>query len=205
MAKDWLKRTLDLTLAFWILPLAACLGTLISIAIKIDTKGPVFFKQLRLGHHGKPFPMLKFRSMVPDAEFKGTGLFSYNDDPRITRVGKLLRATSLDELPQLLNVLVGQMSFVGPRPAVTYELGPYDELPERSKMRFTVKPGLTGLAQISGRNDLNWDEKICYDNEYIARYNRRGVLEDIRILVRTVIVVLTMKGVVESKENSNNA
>jgi len=182
-----------------LLVLLSPLFLIIALLIKLDSKGSIFFIQGRIGKGGSIFQMYKFRTMVKDAEHKGTGLFSYPDDPRITRIGNYLRKTSFDELPQLLNVFSGAMSIVGPRPPVTYELGDYSEFTDKMKARFRVKPGITGLAQISGRNALEWPEKIVLDNEYIERFQRLGVLEDIVIIIRTIWVIVTMKNVVEQR------
>jgi lipopolysaccharide/colanic/teichoic acid biosynthesis glycosyltransferase len=145
------------------------------------------------------FKMYKFRTMLQGAERTGTGLFSYDDDPRVTRIGKYLRLTSLDELPQILNVIKGDMSIVGPRPPVTYELGDPSTFSEELKRGFTVKPGITGLAQVSGRNNLDWPQKIRYTNDYIRLYREYGVAIDLIILLRTVAAVFRMKNVIERK------
>jgi len=191
------KRIIDLTAGIVLLILFSPFFLLIAIIIKFDSKGPVFFVQDRLGKDGVVFSMIKFRTMVVNAEQSGTGLFSYCDDPRITRVGKYLRMMSLDEIPQIINVIHGSMSLVGPRPPVTYELGDYSDFTEYMKVRFQVKPGMTGLAQVSGRNDLDWNKKIEYDNLYVEQYQRLGVIEDIVILFRTLIVVFSMSNIIE--------
>lgn len=196
-----LKRTLDLILALTVTLVLAPLLLLVAVLIRIDTRGPALFIQDRLGLDGRIFRMLKFRTMVQNAEQMGTGLFSFENDPRVTRVGQFLRHTSLDELPQLFNVLGGEMSIVGPRPPVTYELGNYTDFSPELKFRFTVKPGVTGLAQISGRNDLNWDRKIVYDTEYIRKFQKFGVAYDVYLIVRTIWVVLSMRNVIEKPSN----
>lgn len=158
---------------------------IIALLIKLTSKGPVFFKQERLGKDGKTFKILKFRTMVVNAEKIGDGLsVKSENDNRITKIGKILRATSLDELPQLFNVILGQMSLVGPRPPVTYfPYDGYDNYPEWAKKRFTMKPGVTGLTQVTVRNSVSWDERIEVDNKYIESFN---VWFDIKILFRTL-------------------
>jgi lipopolysaccharide/colanic/teichoic acid biosynthesis glycosyltransferase len=197
------KRMLDFFVAAVALGVLFPLLLIVAILIVIDSRGGVLFTQERIGLNGRKFSMYKFRSMVKNAERTGTGLFSYENDPRITLVGKWLRLTSLDELPQLLNVLRGDMSVVGPRPPVTYELGNYAAFTGPLKRRFEVKPGITGLAQVCGRNDLGWNEKIVYDNQYIDTFRRQGIVYDIQLMFRTVFVVLSTRAVVEKpKENS---
>jgi lipopolysaccharide/colanic/teichoic acid biosynthesis glycosyltransferase len=191
------KRIFDLAVAVAILALFWPLLLLIGALIKLDSKGPVLFIQDRIGKGGAVFRMHKFRTMVVNAEQTGTGLCSYPGDPRVTKVGRYLRAASLDELPQLYNVLMGSMSIVGPRPAVTYELGDYATLADHMKIRFRVKPGITGLAQVSGRNALDWSQKSALDNVYVERFARLGVIEDIVIVIRTGWVMLSMRNVVE--------
>lgn len=156
----------------------------ICIAIKADSKGPVFFHQERIGLRGKVFKILKFRTMVINAESIGEGLICRDeDDPRITKVGRLLRKTSLDELPQLINVLAGDMSIVGPRPPVTYHpYKGYDSYSEFAKKRFDMRPGITGLAQVLKRNSAAWDERIVIDVRYIENFN---LILDMKIIIRT--------------------
>lgn len=195
-----MKRLLDLVGSSVALLIFAPVLIVIAVLIKRGSKGPVFFVQKRLGKDGAVFEMFKFRTMVDNAESMGTGLFSYEDDPRITPIGATLRRFSLDELPQLLNVFLGSMSLVGPRPPVTYELGDYKDFTDTMKVRFQVKQGITGLAQVSGRNELEWDDKIVFDNEYVRIYKKWGVLYDITILFRTVWVVLAGRGVIEAEK-----
>ena len=140
--------------------------------------------------------------MIENAENMGTGIFNFRDDPRVTRVGKFLRKYSIDELPQLINILKGDMSLVGPRPPLTYELGDYEEFDEKLKSRFIVKPGLTGYAQINGRNELSWDEKINYDLKYIKDFSKYGVLVDIKIILITIFKVLKGEGIYENPEKA---
>lgn len=161
----------------------------IALWIKLSSKGPVFFLQERLGYKGKPFKIIKFRSMVVNAEHIGDGIYiNEKSDNRITKVGRFLRSTSLDELPQLFNVFVGDMSLVGPRPPVTYH--PYDgyeNYPDWAKKRFEMKPGMTGLVQVKMRNESSWDERIVVDNQYVDNFS---VLFDLKILLQTVMIVL---------------
>lgn len=199
LLSNGLKRILDIIGSFALVFLLAPLYLVIALIVKATSPGPVFFVQERLGKEGRIFRMIKFRSMVSNAEKTGTGLFSYSGDPRITHVGATLRRTSLDEIPQFFNVLVGSMSLVGPRPAVTYELGDFATLPPHILARFAVKPGITGLAQVCGRNDLSWDEKIKYDTRYIALYRKWGPLVDVAILLKTVVIVLSMSKTIEGK------
>lgn len=195
----FIKRAFDFTSSLIAIVLLTPLWIILAIAIKIDSKGPVLFKQGRRTKDGRIFSMWKYRSMVVNAEKMGSGLFSYENDPRITKVGRFLRNTSLDELPQLFNVLMGDISIVGPRPCVTYELGDYDTLNRKYKKRFLVKGGITGLAQCKGRNENSWDEKVTLDNEYIDRFKKEGFWLDIKILWWTVTKVLEKSNINEEK------
>ncbi len=196
-----IKRAFDFLSAGILALVLLPVWIIIAVAIKVDSKGPVFFKQGRRTKDGHVFQMLKFRSMVVNAESMGAGLFNYENDPRVTKVGRFLRNTSLDELPQLLNIVKGDMSVVGPRPCVTYELGDFDTLNKRYKKRFQVKAGLTGLAQVKGRNDINWDEKVGYDNQYVDKFKRYGVLADIKIILESIIKVFKKEDIYENKTN----
>ena len=140
---------------------------MIAIAIKVDSKGPVLFKQERLGKGGRVFRMYKFRSMCVDAERMGQGVYSDRRDTRVTRVGRLLRATSMDELPQAINVLKGDMSFIGPRPPLTYHPWPFEDYTPEQRRMFDVRPGITGWAQIHGRKTIGWDERIGLSVYYV--------------------------------------
>ncbi len=157
----------------------------ICIAIEVNDPGSPFFKQKRIGKDGKTFEIIKFRTMVLNAEKLGDGLVVQSeDDPRITKVGRLLRKTSLDELPQLLNILSGQMSLIGPRPPVTYHpYNGYENYPERAKKRFQMRPGITGLAQVEKRNSATWDERIEIDIDYVENFS---LLLDLKILFKTI-------------------
>lgn len=158
--------------------------------IKIESEGPIIFKQDRVGKDGKIFKVYKFRSMIENAQYIGAGLyFEGEDDPRITKSGKFIRKTSIDELPQLFNVLKGEMSLVGPRPLLKITT---DEMTDRQRRRLLMKPGMTGLAQINGRNELSIKERIENDLEYIENYS---LILDVKIILRTIGVVLLRKGI----------
>ncbi len=196
--KLWVKRTVDFISAACALALVSPVFAAIAIAIRVDSPGPVIFRQRRIGLNGVPFTMLKFRSMVVDAEeqlpslldqSEGNGvMFKLKADPRITRVGRFLRQYSLDELPQLVNVLRGQMSLVGPRPPLPEEVERYDHWAER---RLLVKPGVTGLWQVSGRSNLDWEDTIRLDLYYVENWS---LTSDLTIAFRTVVAVLKRHG-----------
>lgn len=194
---NFLKRLFDIFLSVFSLFLLLPIMFIAAVAIKLDSQGSIIFKQRRLTKDGKEFWMYKFRTMVTDAEKQGTGLYNFKDDPRVTKVGAFLRKTSIDELPQLLNILKGEMSFVGPRPPVYYELGDFLKLSEAYKARFRMKAGLTGLAQVTGRNELSWDEKVKYDNQYIEKFKTYGIFLDLWIIIQTFLRVFRMKDIYE--------
>lgn len=198
-----MKRIFDILCWLPLLCIFAPFMIVAAIAIRLESKGPILFVQERIGRNGVNFRMFKFRSMVDNAESFGTGLFSYADDPRVTRVGAFIRRTSIDEMPQIFNVLFGSMSIVGPRPIVTYEHGKYEDFGPDLRKRFNVKPGITGLAQITGRNKLTWEEKVAADIEYVDRLEKYGVLEDIRILLRTAVLVLSMRDTIEERSEND--
>ena len=199
----FLKRFFDIVLCLTALILLIPIWLVIAIAIVCDSKGPVLFAQDRRTKNGRIFKMYKFRSMVVNAESMGAGLFNYENDPRVTRVGRLLRNTSLDELPQLWNVVKGDLSLVGPRPCVSYELGDFDTLNKKYKKRFSVRGGITGLAQIKGRNENSWDEKVTYDNLYIDQFKKQGVWLDVKILAGTVAKVFKRQDIYEEKGDAS--
>jgi exopolysaccharide biosynthesis polyprenyl glycosylphosphotransferase len=193
-----LKRVFDIVVALPVLLLLIPIFILIAIIIKLDSPGKIFFRQERVGKWGKPFYLYKFRSMSVDAEERKSELldrneadgvvFKIKDDPRVTRFGRFLRKSSLDELPQFYNVLRGEMSLVGPRPPVPYEVEQYhfDE-----RRRLNAIPGITGLQQISGRSDMPFKQWVEYDLQYIEE---SSLLKDIEILIRTIPAVLRGKG-----------
>ena len=179
-----IKRLLDLVVGIPALLIVAIPFAIIALAIKLDSKGTAFFKQERAGQNGKIFRAWKFRTMVEGAIHKGLGYTVAQDDPRITRVGKILREWGLDELPQIINVLKGEMSLVGPRPTLLYQVEQYDEFQRR---RLQAKPGVTSLAVISGRNALRWKERIELDVWYVEH---QSIWLDIKVLLKTFWVVL---------------
>lgn len=195
----FIKRLFDIISSGVLIILLTPVWVIIAILIKKDSEGPILFKQGRRTKDGKIFQMYKFRSMVVNAEKMGTGLFNYENDPRVTKIGRRLRDSSLDELPQLFNIFKGDMTVVGPRPCVTYELGDFDTLNKKYKKRFQVKAGLTGLAQIKGRNDISWDEKVTYDNEYVDMFNKFGFLADIIIGIESVFKAFKHNNIYENK------
>ena len=187
MYKKYIKRILDFILSLLATIVLSPLFLVIAIIIKIDSRGPTFFSQERLGKDGKVFKIIKFRTMIPNAEKIGDGLkVKTESDNRITRIGKILRKTSLDELPQLINVIKGEMSIVGPRPPVTYHPHKYEEYREEQKIRFKVRPGITGLAQVRVRNSASWDERIKIHIEYVDKIS---FTMDIKIVLKTVVKV----------------
>jgi lipopolysaccharide/colanic/teichoic acid biosynthesis glycosyltransferase len=173
------KRALDLTVASSVGILASPLLAAVAIAVKLEGGGPILFRQERIGRHGRPFDILKFRTLVDAPARDPADYLISASDPRIGRVGAFLRRWSLDELPQLWNVLRGDMSIVGPRPTLRYQVELYDDFQRR---RLEVLPGVTGWAQISGRNELSWPERIKLDVWYV---DHRSFLLDLRILART--------------------
>src|SRR5579883_2007532 len=199
------KRALDVTFTLLIAPFVLLVGIVVAVCIKLDSKGPVFFRQKRVGQNGVEFEMLKFRSMYVNSDQNahrekivkymngeklneddttGTTPYKVAHDPRITRVGRIIRKTSLDELPQFLNVLRGEMSLVGPRPPLPYEVEMYDE---RARLRLLGKPGLTGVWQVYGRSRVSYNEMIEMD---IAYLEAQSVLLDLKLIFLTIPVML---------------
>lgn len=178
------RRAVDVVLSLLALGAGAPLLALAALAIRLDSPGPVLYRQRRAGRDGQPFEMLKLRTMVDGAERMGAGLAVNAGDPRITRVGALLRRASLDELPNLVNVLRGDMSLIGPRPTIPEQVARYTP---RERERLRVRPGITGWAQVNGRAALTWRERIELDLYYIEH---RSLALDLRIAWRTVRLVL---------------
>lgn len=192
-----LKRIVDFTLSLLIFASLSIVFVILSLVIKIDSKGPVFFKQKRIGKGKKEFHILKFRTMKTDAPKEMPTHLLDKPDAFITPVGKFLRKTSLDELPQLINILKGDMSLIGPRPALWNQ---YDLIEERDKYKANdVLPGLTGLAQISGRDELPIELKAKIDGEYVKKQNPKL---DSEIFMKTLFSVLRSEGIVEGKKEA---
>lgn len=185
-----IKRVIDIILSICGLIILAPLFLLIGILIKIESKGEVFYRQARVGKNEKIFRIFKFRSMITNAENIGKGLyFDGEDDPRITKMGKFIRKTSLDELPQIINIFLGNMSIVGPRPMI---MPIYEKLDNNQRKRSRVLPGITGLAQVNGRNNIPWSKRIEYDLEYC---NEFSLFLDIKIMLKTFKVVFGREGI----------
>jgi lipopolysaccharide/colanic/teichoic acid biosynthesis glycosyltransferase len=182
------RRLTDIAVSATLLALGAPLLVLALLAIRLESRGRAIFRQRRIGKDGRPFDVLKLRTMVDGAEHIGAGLAVNENDARITRVGALLRRSSLDELPNLVNVLRGEMSLIGPRPTIPIQVQSYTE---RERGRLAVKPGITGWAQVNGRTSLPWSERIELDLYYIEH---RSLALDLEILARTVVMVLGGKG-----------
>ena len=192
------KRAFDVLLTLGALVVLSPLILAVALAVKVTDGGPVFFSQLRVGRNGSQFRMLKFRSMAPDAEERLADyahlneaqgvLFKVRQDPRVTRVGAFLRRYSLDELPQLLNVLKGEMSLVGPRPPLPAEVSRYEN---HTRRRLLVRPGMTGLWQVSGRSELSWNDSVRLDLYYVDNWS---MVTDLGIMAKTVRAVLAGRG-----------
>jgi lipopolysaccharide/colanic/teichoic acid biosynthesis glycosyltransferase len=183
-----LSRILDVVLAAVLLVVTAPVLAIAAVAIRLESRGPVFYRQLRVGRGGHPFQLWKLRTMVPGAESMGAGIYVLEGDARITRVGRLLRRYSLDELPNLVNVLKGEMAMVGPRPTVQEQV---DRYTQRQLRRLDVKPGITGWAQVNGRTSLPWPERIELDVWYVEH---RSLPLDLRILLKTARMLATGHG-----------
>ncbi len=181
------KRVCDIVISLIALIILSPIMLITAIAVKLESEGPAIFKQDRLGLGGKVFKIYKFRSMCQGAEHTGSGVYSGADDMRVTKVGKVIRATSIDELPQLWNILKGEMSFIGPRPPLTYHPWEIDEYTKEQLHMFDVRPGITGWAQINGRKDVEWHRRIELNCWYVDNIS---LWLDIKILFMTVFKVL---------------
>jgi lipopolysaccharide/colanic/teichoic acid biosynthesis glycosyltransferase len=188
MYKNSIKRFLDIAIASVALILALPIMAVTAVAVKLNSPGPIIFTQRRLGLHGQEFDFYKFRSMVVNAEHTGSGVYSDKNDARVTAVGKVIRATSIDELPQLFNILRGDMSCIGPRPPLTYHPWPIEEYTKEQRRMFDVRPGVTGWAQIHGRKDVEWHKRIRMNVWYVDHCSFRL---DCIIFFRTIFKVIT--------------
>ena len=189
----FIKRLLDVITATLLLIIFLPLFLIVALAIKIDSKGPVFFLQDRLGQGGKVIRIIKFRSMVVDAEKTGSGVYSLENDPRVTRVGRIIRI-GIDELPQCLNIVKGQLSFIGPRPPLTYHPWKINEYTERQKKMFSLLPGITGWAQVNGRKTVKWNCRIEMNCWYV---------ENISFVLDMKIFFMTIWKVIRGESNKN--
>lgn len=193
-----LKRLFDIFISIIGLVILFPLFLVVTILIKMGSPGNIFFKQERIGKDGKPFYPYKFRTMIEGAVNKGLGYTVSNDDERITKVGKFLRKWGIDELPQFLNVLKGEMSLVGPRPTLRYQVEKYNDF---QKKRLLVKPGLAGWALIHGRNSLSWEDRIKYDVWYAQHWS---FWLDIKIIIKTFYLILIKQEGVYGKDGVND-
>ena len=184
-----IKQSIDFLVSLVLLLALFPIFVIISFLIKIDSSGPVFYKQYRIGRNGKKFKIWKFRSMIINAENIGAKMGFIKDDPRITCIGKLLRLTSIDELPQIINILKGEMSFIGPRPTIENQVVKYNTFQRR---RLLMKPGISGWAQVNGRNELKWSKRIELDIYYIENWN---LWFDIKIVFRTLYIIFAGKNI----------
>lgn len=193
MYQQFGKRAMDTVLSFTALVTLSPLLLTTAAAIKLTSPGPVLFKQQRLGLHGKEFTIYKFRSMTVGAEHTGSGVYSGEGDPRVTAVGRFIRKTSIDELPQCVNVLKGDMALVGPRPPLTYHPWPLEQYTEEQLHMFDVRPGITGWAQVNGlRGDTSIEKRIEYDLYYIENWT---LAFDLRILIMTAFCMFNKEKV----------
>jgi len=181
------KRFFDIIFSIIGIVITSPILIIVATAIKFDSKGPALFCQDRIGLNGRVFKILKFRSMSLNAE--KSGVYEQKNDPRVTRVGKIIRKTSIDELPQFINILKGDMSLIGPRPTLTYHPWRFDQYSEDQKIRFQVRPGVTGLAQINGRKELMWEDRIVLDVQYVKDLS---IALDIKIFFKTLKKIITM-------------
>lgn len=186
--KRWIKRTVDIVLSLLGLLFLWLPMLVVALLVRLDSPGPALFRQKRLGLDGREYEMYKFRSMCVNAEHTGSGVYSGKGDSRVTRMGRILRATSIDELPQLVNILKGDMSFIGPRPPLTYHPWPLEEYTPQQRRMFEVRPGITGWAQINGRKGVEWNRRIEMNVWYVDHVSF-GL--DMKILLATVGKVLS--------------
>ena len=185
----YFKRFCDVVISGIALVVLSPFLLVTAVLIKLESRGPVIFKQERLGVRGVPFKIYRFGGMGGGAEKQGTGVYSFKGDKRVTRVGRFIRATSIDELPQLFNILKGDMSLIGPRPALTYHPWPYEQYTEHQKRMFDVRPGMTGWAQVHGRKEVPWPERIELNVYYVEHLS---LWLDMKIFFMTLFKVFMM-------------
>lgn len=183
-----IKRIIDIIIALLVLIVGAIPMLIVALLIKIESPGPVLFKQERIGRGAKVFKIIKFRSMCVNAEHTGSGVYSGKGDARVTKVGRVIRATSIDELPQFINVLKGEMSLIGPRPPLTYHPWPIEEYTKEQLRMFEVRPGLTGWAQVNGRKEVEWHKRIELNVWYVDHVSF-GL--DFKIFFMTIFKIFT--------------
>lgn len=188
MYRHYIKRGLDIIISLIVLIALSPVFLITAIAIKVSSRGPIIFKQKRIGFGGKEFYIYKFRSMVQNAEHMGSGVYSGKGDSRVTKIGKVIRATSLDELPQVINMLKGDMSLIGPRPPLTYHPWPIEKYTSEQKRMFEVRPGITGWAQVHGRKDVEWHKRIEMNVWYVDHVS---FVLDVKIFFMTIFKVAT--------------
>ena len=199
--RNYGKRIIDIFFSCIMLLILWPVFLIIAILVKLDDQGPAIFVQERLTLNGRVFKMYKFRTMCVNAEKKGTGVYSFENDPRITRVGKILRKLSLDELLQLVNIFKGDMSFVGPRPILTYHPCKYEDYTEKEKEIFTIRPGITGWAQINGRNTVDWVQRFELNEWYVKNLSLKL---DIKIVLKTFLQVFSTKETITERETAKS-
>ena len=187
MYKNGIKRGFDCVISCMVLVIGAIPMAIVALLIKMESPGPAIFRQKRIGKDGKVFWLLKFRSMYQGTEHTGSGVYSGKNDRRVTPMGRFIRATSIDELPQVVNILKGDMSLIGPRPPLTYHPWPYDRYTKEQKRMFEVRPGITGWAQVHGRKDVEWHERIKLNVWYVDHV---CFLLDVKIFFMTIVKVL---------------
>lgn len=184
----FIKRFFDIVISVLGIIILSPLLLIVSILIKIESKGPIIFKQERIGKNGKVFDIYKFRSMKLDSE--KDGVYESKNDKRVTRIGRIIRKLSIDELPQFLNIIKGDMSIIGPRPTLAYHPWKIDEYTDFQKQRFNVRPGVTGWAQVNGRKDVEWNKRIELDVYYVGNIS---FVFDVKIFFKTIFKVIFMK------------
>lgn len=186
--KRFIKRLFDIVISLLAIIILSPIFLITAIAVKFTSSGPVIFKQRRIGLGGKEFNIYKFRSMTQNAEHIGSGVYSGKGDARVTNVGRIIRATSIDELPQVVNILKGDMSLIGPRPPLTYHPWPIEKYTQEQRRMFDVRPGITGWAQVHGRKDVEWNKRIELNVWYVDHVS---FLLDVKIFFMTILKVAT--------------